>query len=206
MEAFYMKHALRFVFGTLLFFSLNACGGHGGGSTGDGTIELSGKAFFPPQVIASKTAVANSPFVVIDFVKAVDKQTVAQGVTDAEGNYDVVITQSKVVAVIVSGAALGGAVRVSGLITADPNDVAKDDFIGKDFNGITDVACEAGVTAIVNGDVAASDFSTERIANLEAAAQLVEPDVNHFDPASVTAGAARVRQLTDDGAHPPVGQ
>lgn len=186
-----------------VFLSLG-CGGHGGGSTGDATIELVGNAFFPGQVFASKTAVANSPFIVVDFVKAADKQTVASGVTDSAGAYDVVITQSKVIAVIVSGQPSSSTtVRVSGLISADPSDIEKSGLIGKDFDGITDVACEAGVTAIVQGAVLGQDFSSERIANLEAAAALVEPDVNHFDPASVTAGAARVRALTDDGAHPP---
>ncbi|MFN8392423.1 MAG: hypothetical protein U0136_19175 [Bdellovibrionota bacterium] len=177
-----------------------ACESSSHGTNDSGLARLSGQAFYPPQVVATKGPVANAPYQVVDFEKSANKQVVATGVTDADGVYDVTIVQSKVVAVIVSGD-----VRVSGLISSDPNEAEKDLDIGKNFNEITDVACEAGVTSITDGSVSPDDFNDERIANLEAGSQLVNAttNINHFDPASVTAAAALVRQLTDDGAHAP---
>jgi len=190
-----MKRLLVGMFGALLCCG---CGGHGGGVDGDGLIDLRGVATLPPQVAAGKVAAANAPFQVIDFERAPAKQLVASGVTDANGVYAVQIVQSKVVAVIVTGA-----VRVSGLISADESEIGKVADIAKDFDGITDVACQAGVNAISDGSVNPDDFSAERIDNLEAGAALIAAQVNYFDPNSVNAAAEQVRDLTDDGAHAP---
>ena len=190
-----MKRLLVGMFGAFLFCG---CGGHGGGVEGDGLIDLQGVATLPPQVAAGKVAAANAPFQVVDFERAPAKQIVASGVTDGNGVYAVSIVQSKVVAVIVTGA-----VRVSGLISADESEIGKAAEIAKNFDGITDVACQAGVNAIADGSVNPDDFSSERIANLEAAAALVSAQVNYFDPNSVNSAAEVVRDLTNDGATPP---
>ncbi len=176
------------------------CGHKHGGSGDDGFALVTGNAFFPPEVAATKTAVANAPFQVVDFEKAASQQVVATGTTDSAGGYSAEITQSKIIAVIVSGA-----VRVSGLISADSNAAGKELELGKDFNGITDVACQAGATAISDGSVKPDDFDDTRISNLEAGADVVlaTTDVNFFDSASVTAAADQVRTITDDGDHPP---
>jgi hypothetical protein len=176
-----------------------ACDSENGGSTDDGLAVVSGRAFFPEQVAAGKVAVANAPFQILDFERAAGNELVASGVTDETGAYAAQITQSKIIAVIVSGA-----VRVSGLISPTP-DSQKELNLSKDFNENTDVACEAGVTAIQDGSVSPNDFDDQRIANLEAGAEVVTAttQINHFDPASVTAAAALVRQITDDGDHGP---
>lgn len=186
-----------------------ACACGGGGSDGDDNennteARLQGTANLPPEVNASSAPVINTDFKVIDLEKPVAAQQVATGVTDGQGKYDVVVKQSKLVAVVVNGE-----VRVSGLISADP-DTANKGFleISKNFNGITDIACEAGVTAVNTGAISANDFKASRIANLEAGALVVanSTTVNFRDPAAVTAAAALVRSLTQDGATPPTQQ
>ncbi len=177
---------------------LAGCDQHNDPNTGDNLVNLRGQAFFPVQLTTNKVAVANSPFQVLDFQKAANRQVVADGVTGADGSYDVVITQSKIVAVIVSGA-----VRVSGLISADASDEEKAGLLGKDFDGVTDVACEAGVTAILDGAVSPDAFDDERIANLEAGAAAIDGTFDHADPAAVSAAALQVRALTDNGDHLP---
>ena len=188
-----------------------ACACGGGGSDGDDNennteARLQGTANLPPEVNASSAPVINADFKVIDLEKPVATQQVATGVTDGQGKYDVVVKQSKLVAVVVNGE-----VRVSGLISADP-DAGKSNTdnkgfldISKNFNGVTDIACEAGVTAVNTGAVSASDFKASRIANLEAGALVVtsSSSVNFRDPAAVTAAAALVRSLTQDGAVAP---
>lgn len=162
-------------------------------------VTLSGKAFLPAGASRVNTVAALDTFQVVDFKRAVAQQVVATGTTDEVGQYLAQILPSKVIAVIVTDT-----VRVSGLIAAERGANGGSDEFSKDFNGITDVACEAGATAISDGSVSADDFTTDRIANLEAAAATIDAQVNHLDPSAVTAAAARVRQLTDDGAHPPV--
>ena len=95
----------------IIVLPFSACGGHGGGDSGDGTVTLEGQAFFPVGVSSTRTAVANSTFQILNFAKAVDKQLVAVGTTDSQGFYSATITESKVVAVIVSGQPAAGPVR-----------------------------------------------------------------------------------------------
>ncbi len=187
----------RILFGMISLLLCCGCGGHGGGSVGDGLIILRGNAFLPPSVAPGKIAAANAPFQVVDFNRSPSKQIVATGTTGPNGEYAVDIVQSKAVAVIVTGT-----VRVSGLLSADESEVG-DVLAVKEFNGVTDVACQAGVNSILDGSVNPADFSAERIANLEAAALLVTDQVNYFDPNSVNANAELIRQMTDDGARPP---
>lgn len=175
------------------------CGDHGGNED-DGIVFLSGNAFFPPEVVAQKTPVAFSPFSIVDLQRSAANQVVFTGTTDEQGGFAVQLVQSKAVAVIVSGP-----VRVSGLVSVDPFEFDKETETSKEFNGTTDVACEAGVTAVQQQAITAEDLTVERIQNLELGAQRVlqTTAVNYFDPTSVTAAAAQVRALTDDGDHPP---
>jgi hypothetical protein len=85
---------------------------------------------------------------------------------------------------------------VSGLIPAETNSS------DKDLNGQTDIACEAGVQAVADGDINGNDLDADRIANLEDAAARFVATTDFTDPASVTASATQVRLLTDDGDHP----
>lgn len=182
-----------------------ACGGGGSSGDDDNSVEarLTGVATLPPEVSAGSPPVFNTDFKVIDLEQPAATQEVANGVTDGQGKYDVVVKQSKLVAVIVNGE-----VRVSGLISADEDSATKRLEIGKNFNGTTDIACEAGVTAVRSGAVNVADFKASRIANLEAGALVVTTSttVNFRDPAAVTAAAALVRSLTNDGANAPTQQ
>ncbi len=195
-----MRSSFLVVPAALVFFSvmLGGCGDHGGVGR-DELVTVSGVATLPASVAGSKQYAANSIYQVLDLARAPAQQLIAQGVTDSSGGYSVEMPPTKLVAVVVTDL-----VRVSGLISADPS-AQRDNFLfQKGFDGATDVACEAGVTAVVEGAVEATAFSSERIANLEAAAALIVDQVNFLDPASVTAAAAQVRQMTSDGANPPV--
>ncbi len=194
-----MKRSILLSLGLVTCLGLLAgCGDHGG-NTGDNLITIVGRASLPPQVSAAKAFAANAPFQVIDLQRSPAKQVVFTGVTDDTGAFGVTLTQSRSLVVIVSGA-----VRVAGLVSGDAKEIEKEVLFSKDFDGVTDVACEAGTNAIADGSLSPDDIMQERIANLEAAAALVAPTVNYFEPASVTAGGQRVRDLTDNGDHPPV--
>lgn len=162
------------------------------------SIFLTGQATFPPESALSLgevTPVANTPFQVLDLARASGDELVAAGTTDASGNYAVTIAPSPVVAVVVLGE-----VRVSGLIDARNGDSQKS------FNGITDIACEAGVGAIAAGLVDVPDMTSARIANLEAGAAKVlqEQEIDFSDlEGSVVPAAQRVLELTSNGANPP---
>lgn len=188
--------------------TLTGCGGGGGDDGDDGTIgveqaKVVGQAILPAQIQPNNAPAANAPFQVVDFQRSQQGTVVATGQTDANGVYDATIEQSKVIAVIVNST-----VRVSGLIAAEEDNQKHLIELGKDFNEVTDVACEAGVTALTTGALSADAFTRTRILNLEAGAAtvLATGQVNFRDPASVTAAAAAVRDLTDDGDHPPTAQ
>ncbi|MCB0344266.1 MAG: hypothetical protein KDD66_04080 [Bdellovibrionales bacterium] len=162
------------------------------------TIVLSGRALFPPEFtgLGEQVPVANTDFAVLDLSLPGDSNVVAVGVTDIAGNYFTRINATPSVAVVVLGA-----VRVSGLIDTTSS------FVEKAFDGITDVACEAGVTAIGEGKIFPFEMDAERISNLEAGAfmavQQIAVDYTDSD-GSRTAAVNLTRQLTDDGAHPPL--
>jgi hypothetical protein len=159
------------------------------------TVDLAGRAAYPPGFRASLGQVApiNTQFQVVDLARRAEEQVVAQGQTNSEGEYSVTIPVTTSVAVIVLGE-----VRVSGLI--DP----RLGSVGKDFNGTTDIACEAGVTAVTEGAITHSQLDEERIQNLEEGAAVVvqEQAIDYTDSDGSRARAAqRVRELTDDGDH-----
>ena len=169
------------------------CSGSGTNPTGSANTVLVGKAIFPPQ--AGGGAVKNAPFIVLNLDNS---QTEFSGSTDNGGTYSAAVAVQNAVAVIVNGTtATGQSVRVSGLL--NPSQQGRQ----KDFNGTTDIACQAGVTAVGQGAIRGSDLGATRIQNLEAAAALVVGQVNFFDKASIAAAANQVRTLTGDGAHPP---
>lgn len=186
-----IKTSVSLLAGLLVLVAGVGCGGGGGGGSDD-PVQLTGKATYPDG-LASDSGPADTARVQVLDLERNTADVIAEGETDAEGNYTVVVPPTKAVAVVVAGT-----VRVSGLINAESG-------ASKDFDGITDVACEAGVSAVVEGAINGADLSAERIANLEAAAALVvaEGGVNYDDPASVSAAAARVRMLTNDGLNPP---
>ncbi len=161
------------------------------------TIVLSGNAFFPPEFtgLGEQVPVANTEFAVLDLSLPGDNNVVSVGVTDINGTYFTRINPTPSVAVVVLGA-----VRVSGLIDSTKA------VIQKNFNGVTDVACEAGVTAIADGSILPLELDESRIANLEAGAaiaiQQIAVDFTD-DDGSRTAAVNLTRQLTNDGANPP---
>lgn len=163
------------------------------------TVVLSGRGVYPPEVasgaLGEQEPVANAVFQVLDLTLPADNNIVSVGVTDIDGVYFTRINATPAVAVVMLGV-----VRVSGLIDSTVTAVTKD------FNGVTDIACEAGVTAIYEGAILSFDLDQQRIANLEAGAAvaLQQIDVDFTDEdGSRTAAVLLTRQLTDDGAHPP---
>lgn len=195
-----LSASLRFFLLALFLACVAGCGDSSDDGD-DGQIDISGKAFLPPQVSQSITIspVPNAEFIVIDLAKAGAPQ-IASGVTEADGSYKVSVSKSALIAIIVSGQ-----VRVAGLVKADPATFEKRYSTGKNFNGITDMACEAGIGAVTDGSVTAEQITEERIGNLELASELVLTTglIDFTNPDSVSEGAIAVRILTDDGAHPP---
>ena len=161
-------------------------------STGSSGV-IVGQAVFPPQLGGGP--VARAPVVAL----AVNNPgvTIPQGQTDGNGNYRVDLAASGTLAIIVQGLIQGNQVRVSGLLNPPQQGQSKN------FNGVTDIACEAGLTSVVDGSVPAGQLDATRILNLELAAGLLAGGVNFFDPRAVSAAAVRVRQLTNNGARTP---
>jgi hypothetical protein len=184
--------SLSVVFLAAFCGTLIGCSGGGGSSSGF----FSGRATFPPQLQtgADLEPVKDSDFDVLDLNLPADAGVVASGRTDEDGNFEISIDRTTAIAIVVKGG-----VRVSGLFPGDDGDFAKN------LDGTTDVACEAGVTAVYDGSIRDEDLTLERINNLEAGAAVVvaTQDVDYTDPTSVSAAAVAVRTLTDDGAHLP---
>ena len=163
------------------------------------TVVLSGKATFPSEVSGPLGAVpvSNASFSVLN-LDGGTPNPVAFGATDSGGNFAATVSAANVVAIVIQSPPPGGAlgsVRVSGLIDSRNGSVAKN------FDGVTDIACEAGVTSIVDGSVAAFRMDESRIAILEAAATQViaELGVDYTDKESVSAAARRLREITNNG-------
>lgn len=179
-------------FAAIAFAFALGCGGGGGGGNDDVTIRGVGRI---PDSAGGGVA-ANQNFAAVDLA-AIAGPPLATGTTDANGAYQATIEDNKRIFVVINEARnQGNGVRVSGLM--DP-----DEQSAKDFSGVTDIACEAGVTAVSEGALDPDDLDLERIANLEAAAATVAGGVDFTNAASVTAAAAAVRALTNDGANPP---
>jgi len=188
-----VPQSIRLIFTFFLVLALAGCNGDKVTLT-----TLSGNATYPPEFRGSLGAVepvANEEVNVLDLSRGPSADPVAIAATDSNGNYLVSIPSTSAVAVIVLGD-----VRVSGLIDT------RNGSVGKSFNGITDVACQAGVTAIGEGTINAADLTAERIQVLEQTAAIVITQINvdYTDAdGSLTAAANRVRVLSDDGDHLP---
>ena len=199
--------------GSLLFISLvyTGCGGGGGGDSTDqagddsSSTRVTGQALRPSNSSASSAPIpfAGGKVTLLDFVEGSPANQTARtqdlGTTDADGNFTVDIANQAVAAIIVTGSTEQGETRISGLVT--PNK----DSLRKNFNTVTDVACEAGISAINDGTIAPNILSAERIANLESAAEdylAANPGTNFFNAAEVSLAARGVRQATNIGAKP----
>ncbi len=169
---------------------VGGCGNDGAGSSNKVTV--SGDATFP--VANGGGPVAAAPFVIIDPDRPNDPLT--SDVSTSVGHFFGIIRKTVSVAVILTGTVQGKSIRVSGLLDATSNNTTKQ------LDGQTDIACEAGVQAVIDGDIEGNDLDQERIDNLEDAAARFVATTDFTDPASVTAAAAQVRALTNDGAHP----
>jgi hypothetical protein len=169
---------------------VGGCGNDGSGSSP--RVNVAGNANFPIE--NGGQAVTDSPFVIVDPRRLDDP--LADDVTTSDGRFFGIVRKTVSVAVIVTGRIGNDTIRVSGLLAAESNNV------DKQLDGQTDIACEAGVTAVQDGSIDGDDLGADRIANLEAAAQRFVATTDFTDPASVTAAAIQVRVLTDDGAHP----
>ncbi len=171
------------------------CGGGGSGSSN--RVSLGGNANYPGSLGGGP--VGEADFIIIDTDRADANglgDALASGVTTSAGRFFGIIRKTASVAVVISGNVNGQPVQVSGLVTAE----ASGD--GKQLDGRTEIACAAGLQAVIDGDIAGYDLDAERIANLEDAADRFVATTDFTDPASVTASANQVRALTDDGAHP----
>ncbi len=182
--------------------AIASCGG-GGGFFG-GITSAVGQALRPVGNLIDENPIPFGDAIVtlVDFADdSVGRlgRTQEVGRTDANGNYSVEIPAQRVAAIIVTGDNdQGQAVRVSGLVTPDQENVSKV------LNSQTDIACEAGLSALNDGTIAPGDFSQDRINRLETAAGefiAANPDLNVLDPAAVSAAASMVRTMTNVGAN-----
>src|SRR5262245_59286262 len=130
----------------VIFCLLVALGCSGGGSGSQSS--LRGTATFPELVGGGP--VANSRFIVLDLNQP-GAPVVAQGTSDAFGNWSVPEAAGLTLTVIFQREDNAKRVRISGL--SRPSDSGFD----KPLNGQTDIACEAGVTAILQGIISAAE-------------------------------------------------
>jgi hypothetical protein len=185
-----------FVF--LVAGGLVGCGSSGRPTGSSGTLIL-GQATFPPQLGGG--VAANAPVQAFDLTRG--GALLFEGRTDASGNYRVDVATSATIYIIVNGLLNGSRVRVSGLLNPAQQGLSKD------FNGVTDIACQAGVDAVLGNPgqppptISGAQVDARRIQNLESAAGRIAGGVNFFNFSEVLAAATRVRQLTNDGASPP---
>jgi hypothetical protein len=180
------------VLGAALAFGLIVGGCGGGGAGSSNRVTIGGEANYP--VANGGDPVADARFIIIDPDDPNDP--LADDVSTPSGRYFGIVRKTVSVAVILSGNVGGEDIRVSGLIPADSNNE------GKQLDGRTDIACEAGVQAVIDGDIVGDELDAQRIQNLEDAATRFVATTDFTDPASVTAAANQVRALTDNGEHP----
>jgi len=167
-------------------------GGCGGGGSGGNRVNVGGTANYP--VANGGQLVVGTPFIIIDPDRP--DEPLASDISTPTGRFFGIIRKTVSVAVILSGSVQGQAIRVSGLLAAQSNNTTKQ------LDGQTDIACEAGVSAVIDGAITGNELDTERIQNLEDAATRFVATTDFTKPASVTASALQVRALTDNGAHP----
>jgi len=180
------------------FLGLLLLGCQGDDSVGfTGSTRVLGQARVPVDGSSDSGLVAlrNAPITVVDRLvlgqvtaRAQLRETVV-GMTDENGNYDVTLEPQQVAAIVINGEIDGAPIRVSGLVNATRDTVAKN------FDTVTDVACQAGLDAIVDGTIPPSQFDEQFVGQLETAAAefLSNNVVNFLDPNSVTNAANSVR-------------
>lgn len=165
------------------------CGSDGKGGTN--RVSVDGEARFPEA--NGGALVADAPFTIIDPDRPNDPFD--SNVSTSDGRYYGIVRKTVSVAVILNGVVGSDRIRVSGLIPAATNN-------SRSLNGLTDIACEAGVSAVSDGAITGNELDATRIANLEDAAARFVATTDFTDPASVTSAALQVRALTDNGEHP----
>jgi len=155
-------------------------------SSGSNSRTLHGTATFPEQVGGGP--VANSRFVVLDLNQP-GAPVVAQGTSDANGNWSVPEASGLTVAVVFQREDNAQRVRISGL--SRPSDSGFD----KPLNGQTDIACEAGVSAILQGIISGAEMNKNLILRLEAMTERFVDTTDYRSPAAVSNAALQVRLL-----------
>lgn len=198
----------------VLMLAITGCGG--GDDDDNQNATISGQISLPSNAIAlggGGTPVANTQFVVVDFEQPNPSdssgsgfQTIGSGITDPTGKYQSTVPRTSAAAVIAGGPQPSGPqqnkiVPVSGLMNLNQ------DTASKDFNGATAIACFAGAGAVGDRQITPQQLNAQRISNLESAAAPLVATTNFLSldpnvPNSLIASANRVRQLTDNGAHP----
>ena len=183
-----LKQSFFFLFTVLI---LSSCGGGGGGDF-NGQATVTGRAVVP---VAGTSNSSNVPFpngtVSVVSASAVSlKESIDPNVTDLDGNYTTTIPEGGG-AIIVRGNFGDVPVRVSGLVRQQAENEEKE------LNPITDLAYEAYAGAVDDGVLNSGNLTSDRIAQLEAAASeyLSQNDVDFFTPESVANAASRVRQV-----------
>lgn len=175
---------------------LAACGGGDGeGENGrNGLSRVTGVA----QSVLNGAPQAARDFQILDLEAPADSEPVATGVTDSNGAFDVLLRRVGLTYIVFPPSDSVGEPRTSGLISLDNQQTQKT------LNDFTDVACVAGVTAVLSGDLDPALLTQERIDNLESAAAFViqRDNVDFTDDDSVNAAAQEVRDITNDGANP----
>ncbi len=192
--------ATRFQFRSLLQVGIlsiaaalvSACGG---GYDDDDSIHVSGTV----HSVVTDAVQASRDYIVLD-ADNIAADPVASGKSDSNGSYEFNLKGIlRIVIVFPPVSTPTSDPRSSGLLSLTEG------YTTKPLNDVTDLACQAGVTAITQGAVESEDMDAVRIANLElAAAQVIsedDPDFTNTD--EMSAAVQRVRDLTDDGDHPP---
>jgi hypothetical protein len=168
---------------TVLFlFVMMGCSG---GSSSQSSA-LRGTATFPELVGGGP--VANARFVVLDLAQP-GAPIIAQGRSDAFGNWVVPEAGGLLVAVVFQASDNSQRVRVSGL--SRPSETGSE----KPLTGQTDIACEAGLSAVLEGIVTPNQVNKNLILQLETFSERFMNTINYRDPAAVTAAALAVRRL-----------
>jgi hypothetical protein len=168
----------------VVFCLLVALGCSGGGSGSEST--LRGTATFPDLVGGGP--VASSRFIVLDLNQP-GAPVVAQGTSDAFGNWSVPQARGLNLAIVFQASDNSQRVRVSGL--ARPGETGFD----KPLTGQTDIACEAGLSAILQGIITGGQVNKNLILQLETFSERFMNTTNFRDPAAVTSAALQVRQI-----------
>jgi hypothetical protein len=114
---------------------------------------------------------------------------VTEGRSDDAGNWAVRDAEGLTVAVIFQREDNAKGVRVSGL--ARPGETGFD----KPLDGQTDIACEAGVTALLQGLITGVELNKNLILRFEAMTERFVTTTDYRNPGAVSAAALEVRRL-----------